>query len=286
MTTEGGPDFVPPAERIATFDNDGTLWCEKPLPVQLGFTLERLAAMVEQDPSLRDEQPWKAAHEGDHAWLSAVVERHYAGDDSLVKVLLGGILRAFGGMRVDDYVARSRAFVTGREHPTLGRSYAACSYLPMLELLRYLEANGFTTLIASGGDRDFMRSIGEELYGIPPERVVGSSNALAWHDDESGGSITYLAQPDVFDDGPTKPVRIWSRTGRRPLLAAGNSNGDVPMLAWAGGERPALRLLVDHDDAEREFDYATGAESALERARADGWTVVSMRRDWATVFAP
>ena len=175
--------------------------------------------------------------------------------------------------------------MTGRDHPTLGRPYSACAYLPMLELLRHLEANGFTTLIASGGDRDFMRSIGEELYGIPPERVVGSSNALAWHDDEAGGAITYLAQPDVFDDGPTKPVRIWSRTGRRPLLAAGNSNGDVPMLAWAGGERPALRLLIDHDDAEREFDYATGAEDALARARADEWTVVSIRRDWSAVFA-
>jgi len=285
VSDEGGADFVPPAERVATFDNDGTLWCEKPMPVQLGFILQRLAAMAEQDASLRDQQPWKAAHERDHAWLAETVERHYAGDDSRVKILLGGILRAFGGTTVEDYVAQSHAYVTGTEHPTLGRPYSACAFVPMVELLRYLEANGFTTLIASGGDRDFMRAIGEEVYGIPPERVVGSSNALSWHDGDDGGSIVYLAQPDVFDDGPAKPVRIWSRTGRRPLVAGGNSNGDVPMLAWTGGTRPALRLLIDHDDDEREFAYRSGADAALERACSDGWTVVSVKNDWATVFA-
>ncbi len=147
----------------------------------------------------------------------------------------------------------------------------------MVELLRYLEAHGFTCFIASGGSRDFMRSITSEIYRIPPERVVGSSNGLRY----DSGSIVYLAEPDVFDDGPAKPVRIWSRVGRRPVLAGGNSNGDVPMLEWADG----LRLLVLHDDAEREFDYVTGAEQSLERAQADGWTVVSVKNDWATVFA-
>ena len=284
VTTEGSPDFVPLADRVATFDNDGTLWCEKPMPVQLGFILERLAAMVEQDASLREKQPWKAAHERDHAWLAGAVERHYAGDDNRVKILLAGIVRAFGGTTVEDYVAQSHAYVTGTAHPTLGRPITACAYLPMIELLRYLEANGFTTLIASGGDRDFMRAIGEELYGIPPERVVGSSNALSWSDGDGGGSIVYLARPDIFDDGPAKPVRIWSRTGRRPLVAGGNSNGDVPMLAWTGGGRPALRLLIDHDDDEREFAYTSGAEAALDRARAEDWTVVSVKRDWVTVF--
>jgi hypothetical protein len=155
-----------------------------------------------------------------------------------------------------------------------------------VELLGYLEAHGFTSYIASGGDRDFMRPVTQELYGIPPERVVGSSNALRYTDDEHGGSIAYLAEPDVFDDGPTKPVRIWSRIGRRPILAVGNSNGDVPMLRYAGGRsRPALRLLVAHDDAEREFAYTAGAEQALERAGAEGWTLVSVKDDWATVFA-
>jgi hypothetical protein len=156
----------------------------------------------------------------------------------------------------------------------------------MVELLRYLEANGFTSYIASGGDRDFMRPVTEDIYGVPAEHVIGSSNALRYLDDESGGTVAYAAEPDVFDDGPVKPVRIWSRIGRRPILAAGNSNGDIPMLRYAGGKgRPALRLLVLHDDGEREFDYTAGAEKSLEQAARDSWTVVSVRNDWATVFA-
>jgi haloacid dehalogenase-like hydrolase len=153
----------------------------------------------------------------------------------------------------------------------------------MVEFLRYLEANEFTTYIASGGDRDFMRLVTHDIYGIPAERVIGSSNGLRYQEDEHGGSVVYLAEPDVFDDGPVKPVRIWSRVGRRPIVAVGNSNGDISMLQYAGGrDRPALRLLVLHDDAEREFDYTAGAEDSLERARADGWTVVSIKNDWAT----
>jgi hypothetical protein len=171
VTDEKSTGFVPAEERIATFDNDGTLWCEKPMPIQLGFILKRLAEMAADDPALQSQQPWKAAHEGDHAWLASVVDKHYAGDDSLVKVLMVGILKAFAGMSVEGYVAAAREFVTGTPHPTLGRPYGACGFVPMVELLRYLEANGFTTLIASGGDRDFMRAISLELYGIPPERV-------------------------------------------------------------------------------------------------------------------
>jgi hypothetical protein len=156
----------------------------------------------------------------------------------------------------------------------------------MIELLAYLEANCFTNYIASGGDRDFMRPVTEEVYGIPSERVIGSSNALRYLEDEHGGTITYAAELDVFDDGPVKPVRIWSRIGRRPILAGGNSNGDIPMLRYAGGkDRPALRLLVLHDDAEREFGYTAGAERSLEAAAEHGWTVVSIKNDWATVFA-
>lgn len=155
----------------------------------------------------------------------------------------------------------------------------------MIELLRYLEANGFTSDIASGGDRDFMRPVTEEIYGIPAERVIGSSNALSYQEDEHGGTLVYLAQPDVFDDGPAKPVRIWSRVGRRPIVAGGNSNGDVPMLHYAGGRaRPGLRLLLLHDDPEREFEYTEGAEKSLERANQAGWTVVSIKNDWSTVF--
>jgi phosphoserine phosphatase len=277
---EGAAQDVPPEERVAVFDNDGTLWCEKPMPIELGFILQRLTEMAEQDESLRDKQPWKAAHEMDHAWLSGVITKHYAGDDTDVKVLMGGILQAFAGWTVDEYGAAAGTFVREAAHPTLERAFAACAYLPMIELLRYLESNGFTCYIASGGDRDFMRPITRELYGIPSERVIGSSNALEYRDDEHGGSIVYLAEPDVFDDGPVKPVRIWSRIGRRPILAVGNSNGDIHMLAWADG----LKLLVLHDDAEREFDYTAGAEQSLERANAEGWTVVSVKNDWATVF--
>ncbi len=156
----------------------------------------------------------------------------------------------------------------------------------MIELLGYLEANGFTNYIASGGDRDFMRPVTEAIYGIPPERIIGSSNALRYLEDANGGTVTYAAEMDVFDDGPVKPVRIWSRIGRRPILAAGNSNGDIPMLRYVGGKRrPALRLLVLHDDGEREFDYTAGAEECLAQAAANGWTVISVRNDWATVFA-
>jgi hypothetical protein len=155
----------------------------------------------------------------------------------------------------------------------------------MVELLRYLEANGFTNYIASGGDRDFMRPVTEEIYGIPSERVIGSANALRYLEDEDGGTLTYAAEPDVFDDGPVKPVRIWSRIGRRPVVAGGNSNGDIQMLRYAGGKgRPALRLLVLHDDDEREFSYTAGAEASLQQAEQDGWTVVSIKNDWATVF--
>ena len=286
VTTEGGPDYVPPSERIATFDNDGTLWCEKPMPIELGFILVRLAEMAEADESLREKQPWKAAREQDHQWLGDVITKHYHGDDTDVKVLMAGILQAFAGMDVEEYVTAADAFLRGVKHPTLGRTFHACGYLPMIELLGYLDANGFTGYIASGGDRDFMRPVTEEIYGIPSERVIGSSNALRYLEDEHGGTITYAAEPDVFDDGPIKPTRIWSRIGRRPILAGGNSNGDIPMLRYAGGkDRPGLRLLVLHDDADREFDYTAGAEKSLETAAAQGWTVVSVKNDWSRVFA-
>lgn len=283
---EAAAQNVPPEERIAVFDNDGTLWCEKPMPIELGFILQRLAAMAEADPSLHDTQPWRAAHERDYAWLGGVMDRHYTGDDDDLHVLMGGILRAYAGLSVDEFADAAAAFLDAASHPTLGRPLRDCAYVPMVELLRYLESQGFTCFIASGGSRDFMRPVTGELYGIPPERVVGSSFGLVYTDDEHGGALAYVGDPDVFDDGPVKPVRIWSRIGRRPLVAGGNSNGDVPMLRFAGGkDRPALRLLVRHDDAEREFDYMTGAERALDQAKSDSWTVISVKDDWATVFA-
>jgi phosphoserine phosphatase len=278
-------DAVPVEERVAVFDNDGTLWCEKPLPIQADFILRRLAEMAEADPQLRDRQPWKAAYERDYGWLGAVVAEHYAGDDTNVRTVLAGVLAAHSGISVDEFEAQADSFLRTTQHPTLGRGYLECAYAPMVELLRYLEANGFSNYIASGGGRDFMRPITQEVYGIPRDRVIGSAVALEYTSDDSGGTIARKAEADFLDDGPQKPVRIWSRIGLRPLLAAGNSNGDVPMLDFTRrDDKPFLRLLVLHDDAEREFDYTSGAEQALEKAGTSGWTVVSIKNDWATVF--
>jgi len=276
---------VPVEERVAVFDNDGTLWCEKPMQVEVGFLLERMAEMAEADASLRDRQPWKASYERDYAWLGGAIAKHYEGDDSDLRVLIGGVSKAFGGWRVDAYAERAGAYVRDRSHPTLGRRLSECGYLAMVELLRYLEEHGFTCYIASGGNRDFMRTVTDEIYGIPPERVIGSSNGLRFEEEGESGSIVYRSEMDFFDDGPTKPIRIWSRIGRRPLIAVGNANGDLEFLRFAGGERPALRVVVDHDDPDREFAYTAGADTVLQVARANNWTIVSMKDDWATVFA-
>jgi phosphoserine phosphatase len=285
--TGDGPGAVPPEQRVATFDNDGTLWCEKPMPIQLDFTLHRLAEMADADAALRTEQPFKAAYENDVGWLGAAMVKHYHGDDSDMALLEAAVPRAFAGLTVEAYADEVTSFFRTADHPQLGRPYRSCGYQPMVELLRYLEANGFVTYIASGGDRDFMRPVAGDLYGVPPERVIGSSLTLDYREGDDGGTdVLYKAQMEFFDDGPTKPVRIWSRLGRRPTVAGGNSNGDVPMLRFAGGaDLPALRLLLQHDDADREFAYTAGAEDALDRARASGWTVVSMAHDWSTVFA-
>jgi phosphoserine phosphatase len=283
--SEGSPGWVPVDERVAVFDNDGTLWCEKPMPIQLDFILRRLAEMAELDPSLRERQPWRAAHERDYGWLARVMAEHYAGDDTNVKTLGAGIVAAFANITVDEFEERSDAFLRSVRHPTLERSYLECAYAPMVELLAYLRANGFANYIASGGGRDFMRPISQEVYGIPREAVIGSAVALAYSPDEHGGAITRQMAADYLDDGPEKPVHIWTRTGRRPVLAAGNSNGDVEMLDFTQHQdKPFLRLLVLHDDAEREFDYISGAERALDRAVGSGWTVVSIKNDWAQVF--
>lgn len=275
VTTEG-PEFVAPQERVAAFDNDGTLWCEKPMYIQLDFLIRRLVQQADTDPSLRDRQPYRAAVEGDLSWFGDAVTKHYQGDDAMIKVLGAGILSANQAITVEEHATRVEEFFAGATHPTLKRPYTACGYLPMVELLRYLESNGFTCYIASGGGRDFMRPITGQLYQVPPERVIGSSVGLIYQD----GDVVTTAKLEFLDDGPIKPVRIWSRVGRRPILAAGNSNGDIEMLEFTRG----LRLLVLHDDAEREFDYTAGAEKSLAQAARDGWTVVSMRNDWTTVF--
>ena len=273
---------IPPEQRVAVFDNDGTLWCEKPAYIQLDFLVRRLAEQAAADPSLTDKQPYKAAVEGDLGWFGDAVTKHYNGDDSALAILAAGILSAYSGLTVEEHAERVKAFFADATHPILGRLYTACGYLPMMELLRYLESNGFTNYIASGGGRDFMRPIAPQMYGIPPERVIGSSVGLDFVD----GHLRTTAKPEFLDDGPVKPVRIWGRTGRRPIFAAGNSNGDIQMLEHtAAGPGPSMCMLVLHDDADREFDYVAGAERLLDQAAKDGWNVVSIKNDWATVFS-
>ena len=268
---------VPPEERVAVFDNDGTLWCEKPMYVQLDFLLRRFSEQAEADPALRDEQPYQAAYTGDLKWLGDAVTKHYQGDDTDLEPLMAAILASQHDITVEELATRFDAFFADAKHPTLGRPYTECGYAPMVELLRYLEANGFTNYIVSGGGRDFMRPITSALYGVPPERVVGSSVGLVYRD----GDLYTTAQPEFLDDGPVKPARLWARIGRRPIFAAGNSNGDIEMLEFTHG----FKLLVRHDDADREFEYVAGAERALEEATSKGWVVASMRTDWTTVFA-
>jgi len=275
VTREGGPDYVAPEARVAVFDNDGTLWTEKPMYIQLDFLVRRF----------RERQPYKAAYEEDLTWLADVMAKHDRGDDTDLKTLLAAVFSAHEAITVEEHARRVRAFFAEAKHPTLGRPYTLCGYRPMVDLLRYLEANDFTNYIVSGGARDFMRPITSLLYGIPPERVVGSSVGLIYRPHEDVGHLFTTSQPEFLDDGPMKPVRLWSRIGRRPIFAAGNSNGDIQMLEYTGTPTmPSLRLLILHDDAEREFAYTTGAEDALDTSAISGWTVASMKNDWVTVF--
>ncbi|BBY62762.1 HAD family hydrolase [Mycolicibacterium helvum] len=275
-------DAVEPEERIAVFDNDGTLWCEKPAYIQLDFLVRRIAEQVVADPSLGVNQPYTAAAAGDLAWFGDAVTKHYNGDDSDLKLLAGAVLSANATITTEEHAARVHAFFADATHPSLGRAYTACGYAPMVELLRYLESFGFTNYIVSGGGRDFMRPVTTTMYGIPPERVIGSSVGLIF----ANGELLTTAQPEFLNDGPVKPVRIWGRVGRRPILAVGNSNGDIEMLQYtAAGPGPSLAMLVSHDDADREFAYTAGAEKALDHAEKFGWTRASMRDDWRTVFS-
>ncbi|MCB9153892.1 MAG: haloacid dehalogenase-like hydrolase [Caldilineae bacterium] len=285
VTDESSSRYVPATERIAVFDNDGTLWCEKPVYIQMDFILRRLAAQAESDLALRARQPWQAAWNRDFAWFGDAMTQHYQGDDSALRVVLSGILALSDGQAVEQVESGARAFVDNERHPTLGLAYRNCVYQPMLELLRYLEGHGFSNYIVSGGGRDFMRGFSEDLYGVPRERVIGSTVAYRYVEDEHGGAIVQRADLDVINDGPDKAVQIWNVTGRRPILAAGNSNGDLAMLTFAGGPTlPALRLLVVHDDGEREFEYSAGAEKALDTTQSQGWTAVSIQRDWRQIF--
>ncbi len=266
--TQPGDSFVPAAERIATFDNDGTLWCEKPTYVQAYFVFARWKEMVAASPELAREQPYKALVEGDREWLADV----YAHVPELIK----GVTEAFGGITTEAFEKAVTEFFASGRHPTLGVPYFEVVYRPMCELIAFLEASGFQVYICSGGGRDFVRPVAERLYGIPRERVIGSATTLEYRD---GGLYRTAGIEQPIDDGPGKPVHIWTRTGRKPLLAGGNADGDVPML-----ETARFGLLVHHDDAAREFAYDAGAEKALAQATARGWTVVSMKEDFGKVF--
>lgn len=280
--TGTGPDFVAPEERVAVFDNDGTLWVEKPAYVQLDFLVRRLADLAATVPELSGEEPYAAAAAGDLGWFGDAIVAHYDGDDARLKVLAGAVFSAYQGLTVEQHAEVVREFFQTARHPILHRPYTDCGYAPMVELLRYLEANGFTNYIASGGGRDFMRPVTTMMYGVPPERVIGSSVGL----DFAGGDLVTTSRPEFLNDGPAKAVRIWGRTGRRPIFAAGNSNGDIEMLEFAAASvRPSMSMLVRHDDAGREFEYTAGAERALDTAQARGWPVASIRDEWVTVFS-
>jgi phosphoserine phosphatase len=284
VTDDDSSDFVPHEGRVAVFDNDGTLWTEKPMPTQLHYLLEQWKLAATADPTLAERQPYRAAVTGDYAWLGAAIDKHYAGDDSDLGLLIAAVAESSTGMSVEEYEASVAAFYREARHLTLGSSYAHTVYQPMVELIRLLDAHDFRTYIVSGGERDFMRPMTQDYYGIPVQRVIGTGMSLEYDADDN--VVRYGKALSFFDDGPEKPVRIWMRTGRRPILAAGNSNGDIPMLRFAQGSPRSLSLLVRHDDDTGRGDapYDKGAEQALEVAPAHGFTVVSVRDDWSQVF--
>jgi phosphoserine phosphatase len=280
VTEEGGPDYVPPAERIATFDNDGTLWCEQPLQIQVMFAQARLAELAVQYPVLAERQPFKAFLEND---LEAI---HDYGRQGVLEVAF----ELLAGITVDEFQDIARAWFATARHRGLGRPYARCLYQPQIELLDYLSDNGFRTFIVSGGGIDFIRAIAEEAYGIPPERVIGSSLKLRPEFREGRLGLIKQSELNCFNDREAKVQNICLHIGRRPILAFGNSDGDIAMLRYcATGERPGLALLLHHDDRVREFAYdrefrLSPLSEALDKAKAYGITLVSMKEDWRRVF--
>jgi phosphoserine phosphatase len=285
VTNPGSPDFVPPEERIAVFDKDGTLWCEKPMYIQFDYFLREMAQVAEGNPELRAQQPWQAAWEKDFDWFGEAVSKHYLGDDTDFKVFLGGVLALSKGRPVEQVESAAKTFIENETHPDLGIPYRDCIYRPMVELLGYLAENGFTNYIVSGGGRDFMRGFAEELYNVPRERVIGSTVAYYYAEDDDGIAIVQKPELDVIDDGPGKPLQIWNVIGRRPILAAGNANGDIEMLKFTqSNRRKSLNLLLLHDDDQREYAYTRGAENALSLAEEQDWQVISMKTDFLKIF--
>ena len=280
VTDPASPDFVPQHGRIAVFDNDGTLWAEKPAYFQLLFALDRVRELAPQHPEWRTQQPFAAALAGDVAGVAASGE----------KGVLELVMATHAGTTTDEFARVVAAWLATARHPELKRPYPELVYEPMLEILAYLRANGFETYIVSGGGIDFVRVFSEQVYGIPPEQVVGSSVQTRYEPRDGKPAIVRLPALDFLDDKAGKPVGIQRFIGRRPILAFGNSDGDFEMLEWTtSGAGRRLGLLLHHDDAAREFSYdrssAVGRLArGLDEAPQRGWVVVSMRDDWTSVF--
>lgn len=280
VTAIDGPHYRPPSERIAVFDNDGTLWCEQPIQVQIFFALARLDAMAAKDPGLRERQPYKAFLERDIKAL------HELGKKAVFEVAFA----THAGMTIEGFDQIVRAWFETAQHPKLGRLFSSCTYQPQIELLDYLAANDFKTFIVSGGGVDFMRAFAEAAYGIPPERVIGSSVKLSYEMEGASAEIVKLAELNSFDDREVKPANIGLHIGRRPILAFGNSDGDLAMMRYTmAGDGSRLALLLHHDDDVREYAYdrefrLSPLVEALDRADEYGIQLVSMKSDWATVF--
>jgi phosphoglycolate phosphatase-like HAD superfamily hydrolase len=270
--TKGGPGFIPAADRIATFDNDGTLWVEQPMPPQFDFVFRRWAAEVEADPSLAAQHPYKAIIEEDEAFFEGAATQ----EPEVVAALLEAFTRSWAGTTPEEFDAQVHEWVRTGVQPKLGVPYVELVYQPMLELFDYLKAHEFRVFVCSGGGRDFMRAFAEETWGILKEDVIGSAAAYTYADGRIVRSDQLLGGLDL---GPGKPEHIFAQTGRLPAFAGGNADVDIEMLTCA-----RFALLINHDDAQREFAYTTAAEKALVEAEQLGWTVVSMRNDWTTVF--
>jgi phosphoserine phosphatase len=280
VTTVGSKEFVPEPERVAVFDNDGTLWIEQPMYVQLAFALDRVKALAPDHPEWRGMQPFKAALAGDLETVAA------GGEHALVEL----IMATHAGMTTDEFARTAEKWLATAKHPRFNRPYTDLVYQPMIELLDYLRANGFKTYIVSGGGIEFMRPWTEEIYGIPPEQVIGSSIGTKFEIKDGRPILVRLPEIDFIDDKAGKPVGINRHIGRRPIAAFGNSDGDLQMLQWTTAG-PGIRfgMIVHHTDAEREYAYdresAIGRlDKALDSAKLHGWTVVDMQSDWKRVF--
>jgi len=280
VTAEGASEFVSLEERVAVFDNDGTLWSEQPMYFQLAFAIDRIRALAPEHPKWKGEQPFRAVLENDHEALVA------AGMEGLMKLLMA----SHAGMSTDVFARIVRDWLATALHPRFERPYTELVYQPMLELLAYLRANGFETYIVSGGGMDFLRVFAQEVYGVPPDHVVGSMIATRFELRAGVPTIVRLPKIHFIDDKEGKPVAIHRFIGRRPLAAFGNSDGDLQMLQYTAARKgPSFSLIVHHTDGEREWAYDRDShigrlDEALDEARARGFTIVNMKEDWNTVY--